>query len=536
MNEARKKARWRKRRIIYNNDGDDAVCARTGQEFEHDSAEGLTVRTEGELIDDFLNARNTPLIGSQVDSNWYCSCMAGLTFSHQTKLGGFYDQDMPPELIEKYGRDTLQIHTDFSHQHDMEVFWSLRMNDVHDATPPGLRRWNYGLAAFKRDHPEFLMGTPDDSEHAAWTSLDYSFPEVRDHVFSIIEEVAHNYDVDGVEMDFFRHYPYFRPTREMLPVEPQHLEMMTDLMRRVRKLADEVGTQRGRPLLLAARTPFNTADSRFIGVDLGRWLEEDLLDLLIPGGGSESSMSESFAEIVALGHRHDVPVYPCIDWAFWDYWTFLGHSRGRHRTRREWLETLYGGQPERLGKPSYIPVLNEWEGTRAAWRGAAMNLFNAGADGLYIFNPGLGKPEVWREIGDPEIMEGKDKLFGIDVFGGDSSFEHVPEVEIPREDSLGLHFQVGEDPNSNGISELRFRLHLWDVRAGEIQVKLNGATLDDLALGEEQHGSASLWLECQLKPEQVRMGENQVELLLQRRDEAAQTPATVDGVQLSMRY
>ena len=92
--------------------------------------------------------------------------------------------------------------------------------------------------------------------------------------------------------------------------------MMSDLVRRVRNLADEVGEQRGRPLLLAARTPFNAADARFIGVDLEQWLEEDLLDLLIPGGGSESSMSESFADIIGLGHRHHVPVYPCLDWAF----------------------------------------------------------------------------------------------------------------------------------------------------------------------------------------------------------------------------
>ena len=62
MDEAReRKARRRKRRIIYNNDGDDAVYARTGAELEHDAAEGLTVRTGGEIIDDFLNARNTPL-------------------------------------------------------------------------------------------------------------------------------------------------------------------------------------------------------------------------------------------------------------------------------------------------------------------------------------------------------------------------------------------------------------------------------------------------------------------------------------------
>ena len=86
----------------------------------------------------------------------------------------------------------------------------------------------------------------------------------------------------------------------MQPVEQEHLEMMSDLVRRVRKLADEVGAQRGRPFLVAARTPFNLAYARYIALDLETWLAEELLDLLIPGGGVESHMTESFGPIIKL--------------------------------------------------------------------------------------------------------------------------------------------------------------------------------------------------------------------------------------------
>lgn len=54
------------------------------------------------------------------------------------------------------------------------------------------------------------MGEPSDWEkysgepRQSWSSLDFSYPEVREHVFSLIQEVAQNYDVDGVELDFFR--------------------------------------------------------------------------------------------------------------------------------------------------------------------------------------------------------------------------------------------------------------------------------------------------------------------------------------------
>ena len=259
MNEARRQARWRKRRIIYNNDGDDAIYARSGLAHDHDVAESLAVRTEGELIDDFLDARSTPLIGSQVDSNWYASCMAGLYFSHHTKLGGFYDKEMPLELVEQYERDTLQIQTDFSHEHGMEAFWSLRMNDGHDSYPAGARRWDYGLAPFKRDHPEYLFGPK---------SLNYEFPEVRDYIYRILASFCTRFDLDGIELDWWRGPRAFPASWQGKPLTAAHLKMMNDLMRHIRIMTERVGEQRGRPLLVSVRTPMSVKTSLKLGFDL----------------------------------------------------------------------------------------------------------------------------------------------------------------------------------------------------------------------------------------------------------------------------
>eukprot|EP01045_Picozoa_sp_COSAG04_P040572 COSAG04_NODE_11921_length_680_cov_1.941480_1_plen_60_part_10 len=43
---------------------------------------------------------------------------------------------------------------------------------------------------------------------------------------------------------------------------------------------------------------------------------------------------------------------------------------------------LYGGQLERVGKPSYIKTWNGWAGCLPSWRAAASNCLSAGADGL----------------------------------------------------------------------------------------------------------------------------------------------------------
>ena len=122
----------------------------------------------------------------------------------------------------------------------MEVFWSLRMNDGHDSYPMGYRhQHDHDLALFKREHPEYLMGEPEDWEkysdglRRSWSHLDFKYPEVREHIFALIQEVSQNYDVDGIEMDFFRTPLYFTPTLDGVPVEEQHVEMMTDFMRRV---------------------------------------------------------------------------------------------------------------------------------------------------------------------------------------------------------------------------------------------------------------------------------------------------------------
>ena len=541
MDEQRQQARWRRRRIIYNNDGDDALEARSGIEHEHDVAESLAVRASGDLVQDFLDARSTPLIGSQVDSNWYASCMAGLTFSHHTKLGGFYGKEIPLELVENYGRDALQVQLDFSREHGMEAVWALRMNDCHDAYPPGSRRWTYGLAPFKREHPEFMMGKEGDWEKNdppfPWTRLDFAFPQVRDHIFAIIEEVALNYDVDCIGMEFFKYYPFFRESLQGDPVEPQHLDLMNDLLRRIRRMADEVARQRGRPLLLAAHTPFSAADSLHVGVDLETWLAEGLIDQFMPGGNAESPFSNSYSEIIALGHKYEVPVYPCLSWGLQDRWAFLDLSAGKYRDFLSWIETLYGGQPDRLGKPSYILVFNGWEGTFPSWRGAALNMFNAGADGLYLFNPALGEPQWWREIGETKTMAGKDRIYGITSFDGENSFQAVHRLTIEPESSAEAAFQVGEDPQAARTEILDFRIHLWDHVAGDdIDVNLNGGTLGALEPADPGRSPREgQWLQGRLDPSQVRRGENQLQVVLKKRGESASSALAMDAVQLRFR-
>jgi len=51
-----------------------------------------------------------------------------------------------------------------------------------------------------------------------------------------------------------------------------------------------------------------------IGLDVKTWLKEDLVEILIAGGGY-ALFTVPVAEITKVAHGYDVPVYPCINWA-----------------------------------------------------------------------------------------------------------------------------------------------------------------------------------------------------------------------------
>jgi hypothetical protein len=357
LREARKKAAHRRRRIIMNNDGNDTRTA----------ASDRPVTPEN-----LLSKRTTGLIDSQVDSIFYCTGVFNYYF-HRSEESELLDTHEGVaeylRLLSESGTDPLEIMVDFCHRNDLEVFWSMRMNDTHDSGNPLL------FCQWKKEHPEYLVGTKQvKTPYGAnrWSSVDYGVPAVRDKVFRIFQDVCSRYDVDGIEMDFFRHPVLFKPQMTGDPVTQSHCDRMTGLIQRIRKMTEEIGLKRKRPVLISVRIPDSVSYCKALGIDLNEWLKKDLVDIVVGGGYFKL---EPWENLVALGKQYDVPFYACL-------------------VKRRIQSS---GAPEGETLPKI-------------WRGEAYTAWKAGVDGIYTFNRFNPKDPIFRELGDPQLLKTLERI------------------------------------------------------------------------------------------------------------------------------
>ena len=139
LDPARSAARERPRRIIFNDDG----------------GETRVPPAPIPALDGFLPVRIAPLAGTQVDTIVFDTTSGTFNrFAHDTKVAepflvreGRYQHNILPAHLAA-GTDPLRVVVAHARKVGQEVFWTIRMNDTHDASNPLL------IPQLKRDHPE----------------------------------------------------------------------------------------------------------------------------------------------------------------------------------------------------------------------------------------------------------------------------------------------------------------------------------------------------------------------------------------------
>lgn len=470
--QLRQQAVNRPRRIIFNNDGNEPVyfCRET---------------TAKEL----LKSRTTPLAGSQVDSIFYCTWSSGFgLFTHRTKVGQVFNTReamFAPNRAEEFlaaGIDPLEVMAKFAHQHDLELFWSMRMNDTHDGAGADYGPVMFRANKLKQEHPDWLIGSKGQRpKYGAWSAVDYGVAEIRELVFRYCEEVAQNYEVNGIELDCFRHAFFFQCSGKGAPCGEMERNQMTGLLRRIQAMTEEVGRKRKRPILLAVRVPDSVEYCKRIGLDLEKWLADGLVDLLIVGGYTQLN---PWQYSVQLGHKYGVKVYPSLD---------------EPRVRDEAARKL--------------------RASPATYRGRAMNVWDAGADGVYLFNFFDPFSPLWRELGDPTVLRQRDRNYFASVRGvGVMPVPHRPFLHVPTLNPASpiavapgkparVEFPIGEDFSRIGSgARVTLRLQFKNLRAApDVRPHLNGQPLPQGQILDD-------WLEFNLTGKMLHRGTNVLEL------------------------
>ncbi len=435
----------KQRRLFHNNDGCDALYFPIDEKY---------------TVKNFLDKRTSGLIGTDVSTISYCPSSSGFGyFSYNTKVGEvllkhdfeFVESEtrrnITGEMIAE-GTDPLQATIDFARENNFEIFFSNRMNDTHDhkhrPEKPSIH-WT----KFKENHPQYLVGEMGEGfRHGRWSSVDFNHKEVRDLCVSFFKEVCDNYDVDGIELDFMRHFVLFKEVIRGGSANQEQLDMLTDMVSQIRQATEEAGMKKGKPILVLIRVPSSVEYAKKAGVDLQRWIDEGLVDIVVGSGYFRLEFWKNFAE---LGENKNVKMY-------------AGLSESRAEEEH--------------------PLLKRQQ--NAVFRARAAAAWEAGLDGMYIFNQYNTRVKYLSEIGYPENIKNTNNLYFITyrdykptwVSWGDT-FMKMPRLSPTPGNHLRFNTEPFNFPIEFGdetVTATTYAVIYTDnVDADDLIVRLNGS-------------------------------------------------------------
>ena len=463
---------------------------------------------------------------NQIDSVWY-DWGEGNIAAWPSKV-----LPMAPRFLPQWweaGLDPVQLLLEAARERGREVFFSHRINGADIDYVEAFGYEGFALPPMKQEHPEWLHDPLPALPQKHWN---FAIPQVREYKVRVLRELAQNYEFDGISLDFARIPASFPAGEQWL-----NRDLLTDFIRQVRLVLLEVEQQRGRPFLLAVRIPENIVGCHFDGIDVERWAGERLVDILVLGCGAAHIDLPAFRRITA---GTGIKLYPS-----WD----PIHPPDGYR----------------------VPPIEVWRGLYANW-------WRLGADGTYTFNLGtavppdasrLGLPgpligwemesQLNRELGSPETLQYKDKVFIVERRGGSHGVTVAPDPSdwyTPRHmyfltcmfaplptplandgkaDTL-LTLAVADDVQaaSDRLEELTLRILLSNLGGQSLTEDLIEVRVNNLLLGPARVEES--WLVFPADPRQLAVGDNLVGVRVAQRPPDVREEIMIEKVELHVRY
>jgi hypothetical protein len=272
------------------------------------------------------------------------------------------------------GADPLKTAVVGAHAIGRKLFARLEMNHEYGPADPANWLWVGLVGEFNKKHPEYRI--------PGSVRLDFKHPAVRAFKLAIFREAVEA-GADGLELDFAVYPPHF--------AQPD-CAVMTEFMRDVRALLDQVGKREKRRLEVMARVP--SRDAIELGLDWKTWIRQRLVDIIVP---THRRPNEAFDvnidEFVALSKGTACKVYPTL-------WQALGFVTTDQQPGDEQKGI------RRYDKPK----------TKEMFFAQALLFHRAGADGLQLgFAANEWNSRPWlNDLADPAKVEFADKHYMVD--------------------------------------------------------------------------------------------------------------------------
>lgn len=489
-------------------------------------------------VDAFIDKTYAPLIDTQVGSLFWCIGehaakwpsdvleMVGDLHGRRYESVGTYTHTENIRLMFERGEDPYEAMINRGRELGIEVYASVRMNDNHfaGAQPGDLATLHHSeLTQMRIEHPQWLLGKSATSDWFA-SSWNMAVPEVREHRFAHVKEIATRYDWDGVELDWQRHAFHF-PTDEGYRLR----YLLTDVQRAVRRVTDELARKRGKPFWLAARVAPRLETCLNIGYDIPTWIEEGLVDILIPAANAATDPSVDVAHFIELCRNKPIAVYPGLD----------------------------GGLPDPFVGPEDLAMKDKMR-TRAI----VSRYHHARADGIYAFNWHANRDsrrELLSQMGSIETLHCTDKIYAAThrvlhsegewrgAFHPDRVYGevHVPLKRTLTEDGPTITLDIADDLAADVPSQvqLRVRLNEW-VKGDQVSVSWDGQELLNTEiryfLGDDPHRisdvSSAVWVCSEMKPALVTQGVHKVKVVLNKRHPQVSSDLVLTDVEVVIQY
>ncbi len=301
------------------------------------------------------------------------------------------------------GTDPLMLICEHAQKRGFQFLPHILLNMNH--TSHG-RVTNCRVADFTTEHPEWQVGPEPDFPEAENDSphrLSYSHPEVRENRLGVIRELVADYPSDGVEINFDDYTPLIARAEV-----PTHTDTLTEWLLQIRRVCDEAAKAQGRAKRLVVRMPGTLQGSKSIGLDMERWIREEIVDTVVamPVRGGWENDTALLSEIAKVADGTTVKVHAGQESAGEEYSPQVGYAA---------VANSYAAGAQGILHHTYYPMPNRYP-------------YDFEAAGRLRF------------MGYPEVLSNMDKTYRLNISPDRSPIGRYAGLE----DQLPIELTAGE--------------------------------------------------------------------------------------------